>query len=557
MTAYPRSAVMTALLGLVCLLASLPFHRGGLSWGQPAPMAPLVAPSAEPPLAGQAEVPPTTPPKPLPAPIASIPAQAGSTNPTDPPTPVVSLRVRVPASVSSGQELEYRICLENRSTAPAHHVIVRDPLPSTAQFVRSTPEPTSREPELTWQLGTLDGGTCREIVLVLKPTGTGDITNCARVQFEHGECVTTRIARPVLKVAKCGPKEAALYDNLNYQVSVTNAGKVEATGVAITDTLPEGLEHNSGKSTLTWNIGKLAPGDCRQVEYQVIAKKAGKLCNKAVAVADGGLRAETESCVVVGEPKLTLEAEGPERHLVTRPATYQLTVHNPGSKAATNVVLINPLPAGTRFFGSTIGGQNTGSQIQWAIGTLPPGGRRAVQVSLQAQAAGEIINRATATADRGLKAQAEVHTIFEGATGLTADVEVKDNPVEVGAETAYLVTVLNQGSVPATDVQIVAQVPEQFTVLAVKGPSAHRQEGQQVTFEPLPTLKPRGELRYEIRVKALRTGDVRFKVDLTAKELPAGPVHREQSTNIYQGEVPTPRLEPPQAVPPTSKEPPS
>lgn len=558
MTASSRSAVVTALLGLVCLLAALPFYRGGLGWADPpAPLTPLLVPSMEPPLAGSAV--PTPAPTPSKTPAAAIPAQAasrGTAHPNDPPPPVVALRVRVPASVSANQEIEYRLCIENRSTAAAHHVLVRNPLPAAARFVRATPEPTTREPELTWQLGTLEGGACREIVLVLQATGTDDITNCARVQFEHGECVTTRIARPALQVKKCGPKEAALYDHLTYQVSVTNTGSVEAAGVAVTDTLPDGLEHAGGKNTLNWDLGKLGPGECRQVEYQAIAKKAGRLCNKAVAVAEGGLRSETESCVVVGEAKLTLEAEGPERRFVTRPATYQLTVGNPGTMPAGNVVLADPLPDGARFLQASNGGQFTDGQIRWLIGTLPPGTRRTVQVTLQAQKPGEMINRIEATGNRGLQARTEVRTIFEGATGLTADVEVKDNPVEVGAKTTYLVTITNQGSVPASEVRIVALVPEQMTILDAKGPTPHQQEGRQITFEPLPTLKPRGEVRYEIQVKAQQTGDVRFKVDLTAKELPAGPVHREQSTNIYQSETAPPQLQPPQPVPPPSQEPP-
>src|SRR5947209_3257650 len=38
----------------------------------------------------------------------------------DPATPAVSLRLRVPSTVSVGQEIEYRILVENTSGAPAH-----------------------------------------------------------------------------------------------------------------------------------------------------------------------------------------------------------------------------------------------------------------------------------------------------------------------------------------------------------------------------------------------------------------------------------------------------
>src|SRR5207237_269889 len=115
-----------------------------------------------------------------------------------------------PASAAAGQDLEYRIIVENASRAPAHHVVVRNPLPAHAIFVRATPKPDETGAELLWRLGTLDGCGSREIVLVLSPTGGGDVDNCARVQFEHGQCVTTRVTRPQLVVRQAGPTEAAL-----------------------------------------------------------------------------------------------------------------------------------------------------------------------------------------------------------------------------------------------------------------------------------------------------------------------------------------------------------
>src|SRR5262249_26383167 len=151
--------------------------------------------------------------------------------------------------------------------------------------------------ELLWQLGTLPPGACREIVLVLVPTGPGDVKNCARVQFEHGQCVCTKIAQPgapALQLHKQGPGQAALNNVLPYRLTVPNTGSGQAPGVVVTDALPAGLEHTSRKNTLTWDMGNLAPGQSRTAEYQVIAKQTGRLCNGAVATAMGGLRQEVE-----------------------------------------------------------------------------------------------------------------------------------------------------------------------------------------------------------------------------------------------------------------------
>jgi uncharacterized repeat protein (TIGR01451 family) len=454
--------------------------------------------------------------------------------------PVVALRVRVPSSAAAGKDLEYHICIENRSRAAAHHILVRDPLPANARFVRATPEPAAIEPELQWSIGTLEPGGCRQIVLVLAPTGPGDVKNCARVQFEHGECVSTHIdsapASCALALSKRGPAEALLYDSLTYRLVVTNTGSAPAVRVSLTDTLPEGLEPTDGKNPLNWDLGTLPPGQSRTVEYQVIAKKPGRWTNQAVVTA-GSARQEAGSTVVVGEPKLDLAMSGPERRHLNRPATYVITVRNAGTAAATNVMVSATLPERTTFVSASEGGQLSAGQVQWALGSLAPGGRKAIQLVLRASAAGEAVSRAAGRADRGLKAAAEARTLFEGATGLTVDVDDQDDPVEVGGRTKYTIAVLNQGTVPATRVVVTAFVPEQMEVTGAGGPSAFRRDGQKVVFEPT-TLQPRQEVVYEISVRALRPGDVRFKVEVSADQLTAGPVHREESTTIYNPNIP-------------------
>jgi uncharacterized repeat protein (TIGR01451 family) len=464
----------------------------------------------------------------LPAPLKST---FEGTEVHDPPAPVVILRVRVPASVAAGQDLEYRICVENCSPAPAHHVLVRNPLPANARFVRASPEPNVHDTELVWRLGTLEGGAKQEIVLFLAPTGGDEVKNCARVQFEHGECVTTRVDRPALSMHKNGPTQALLSQTLNYQLTLTNTGSADLTNLLLTDILPAGLEHASGKDRLSWILGVLAPGQTQTVDYQVVARKPGRLCNKAIATATGGFREEIDSCVTVGEMKLGLSMTGPERRYLNTPAAYQVTVSNPGTVPLTNLVINDPVPVQTAFVDASDGGKLIGSQVQWIIGTLPPAESRTVEVRLRALTPNRICNQAIATAERGLMKQAEFCTEFTGASALALEVEDTEDPVEVGGETSYNVTVRNPGTKPVTRVQIIATVPEQMTVTRAAGASDNRKEGQKIIYEPL-TLQAGGEVRFRIDVKALRAGDARFKVELTADQLTAGPVLQEESTTI-------------------------
>jgi uncharacterized repeat protein (TIGR01451 family) len=464
---------------------------------------------------------------------------------------MVRLQVRVPASTENGKDLEYRLHVKNSSTAAAHHVRVRvhHPQKAHARFVKATPEPTTQTPDLVWELGTLEANASRDIILVLQPDGSGDVTVCARVQFEHGQCVTTQIARPSLAVKETGPSQASLNDALTYRIEVRNTGSATANAVVLRDTLPDGLTvldpQGAAKNPLTWDIGTLAAGQSVIREYQARAVKTGMLCTTVEATAAGGLRSEAQSCVTVGEAKLHLEMKGPDKGWVGKPATFQLTISNPGTAAAGNVMLAGPLPARTTFVSASDGGRLVGNQVQWSLDRLGPSERRTVQLVLTATEAGEVAVSAAASADRIDKATAEAHTPFEGVTGLTAVIAARDNPVEVGMPTSYLITVRNQGDAPATQVGVAALVPEQMKVVEARGQTTYRVEGQRVVFEALTSLAPRMEAQYEVRVMPQTAGDVRFQVELTAAQLSAeaGPVRRQESTTISARDG-TPRLQP-------------
>lgn len=520
-----RSLTLTAL---ACIVVALPAAERSRAEPPCEPPEPPLCPWIEPPTEPWPE---------------GVPQGKGPGAATEPPlapkgqgegltTPVVSMHVRVLANSVVGKDLEYHIDVDNRSSAPAHHVLVRNPLPANARFVRADPQPSAKAPELLWRLETLQPGAHKEIVLVLSPTGAGDVENCARVQFEHGECVRTRIARPIVSVRKSGPSQALVNEPLNFQLTVSNDGDAAAAQVKLSDTLASGLQHSSGKGVLTWEIGTLEPGQRRVFDYSVVAKASGKLCNQAVATAKGGLQARAESCVSVTEAKMSLSMHGPARRYVNLPASYQITLTNSGTAPLSNVQLVDPLPERTMFVSASGGGKLTGNQVAWSVGALEPGATRTFELVLRAEAEGRICNRVTATADRGVTAQAEACTEFKGVSALMTELIDTDDPVEVGTDTSYVITVVNQGSKPATNLTIVAEIPAQQAVVRASGFSGNRKEGSKLIFEPA-TLQPKAVARYTIQVKALQPGDIRFKVDVSADQLTSGPVHEEESTTLY------------------------
>jgi uncharacterized repeat protein (TIGR01451 family) len=522
---------------LGCLVAASALAPPVLAQPCPAPPFAAQGPAAfpsEPPLVGDA------PGAPLPPGYGPGP----TAGPVDPPTPAVSIRVRVPAQVTPGQDLEYRILVENVSRAPAHHVLVRNPLPPHATFVKATPEPTQTTPELQWELKTLAAGERREIVLVLKPTGEGDVTNCARVRFDHGQCVTTRINRPALQIRKAGPSQAFLYDEISFRLDVTNAGRAPATNVVVTDTLPDGWEffeskpETNGPNPLVWKLGTLRPGETRRIDYKVTLKAAGRLTTKAVVEASGGLREEASSTTFVGAPKLTLTKSGAERRLVNRPAAYLLTVSNPGDMPAQNVEVSDEIPAGIEFLSASAGGSLVRrtrpalDEVKWTVGTLAPGASRTLQVVVRATAPGELVNVAAAAADRGLTAKATVRTKFEAPAGLSAEIDKGADPLDVGRDVVYVVRLLNPGREAARDVTLVVTAPEELKVGNARGPTAAEQDRQTVKFAPLPTLRPGAEAEYTLYAQALKPGVAELRVDVTSAETGLTPLTWKETVTV-------------------------
>jgi hypothetical protein len=85
----------------------------------------------------------------------------------------------------------------------------------------------------------------------------------------------------------------------------------------------------------------------------------------------------------------------------------------------------------------------------------------------------------------------------------------------------------------ANDVKVTATIPAQLQSTDSQGPSKATLLGDKVSFEAI-ALKAGEEHRYLFYVKALKPGDVRFRVDIEAKELTAGPLREEESTTIFE-----------------------
>jgi uncharacterized repeat protein (TIGR01451 family) len=176
--------------------------------------------------------------------------------------------------------------------------------------------------------------------------------------------------------------------------------------------------------------------------------------------------------------------------------------------------------------------------VHWKLGTLAPGAKQTVVLNLQAKKEGELVNRPMASADRDLTVRAESHTFFEGATGLSLEIDKNPDPLEVGKTGTYTVRVLNQGTAAAKHLSLTVTMPEELKLMEIKGGGV--QNAGKITFK-MELLAPGGEAVFTIIAQALRGADARLRSELTADDLTAGPIRFEENITLHGDNPPAAR----------------
>jgi uncharacterized repeat protein (TIGR01451 family) len=454
--------------------------------------------------------------------------------------PHVTLDKTGPPTATAGKEITYVLTLTNFGQAETKTITVRDFMPKNAQYVRSDPPATVEGDQLIWTLGELRPGQPRSINVVFKAPATGTVTNRAAMTTDEGQTdektVTTQITNPQISLKMTGPETAIMNAPITYQVTVANPGSGSATNVLLRDRFDAALEHESKANPIELPMGTLGPGETRTVPLVLTPRKTGSLLNEATVVADGGLQDSAKHTVSVNEAKLAVKQVGPSWRYAGRPATWTITVTNPGEAALNNVLLREQLPPELTFKSADKGGQANGGVVTWSLGTLEPSKSQVVQVTATcSQLTPQTATVATVTADPGLQAEDRATIKVLGLPAFRFEVVDLVDPVPVGGKTTYKIDVTNQGSLAGDQVKIVAYVPPQMTYLNATGPAKYKVEdnGRRIVFDGIDGVAPRQHLTYTVEVRADKAGPAVFKAEMSAATL-SQPVEEQESTNVFE-----------------------
>jgi uncharacterized repeat protein (TIGR01451 family) len=349
-------------------------------------------------------------------------------------------------SVAPGGTVTYTITIHNAGPSTATSVVMTDTLPASLLFQSITPPAgfncttpaAGATGTITCNGATLTNGANAVFTLTttIANNATGSINNSAAVSsatFDPNSGNASGNAPAVavnngpsadLSMTKTTQSSgAAPGATITYTLTAQNAGPDAASSVVVTDVLPASLLFQSivvpagfscttpaigASGTITCNGATLANGATATftLTVRVAANATGSITNgasisSATGDPNGGNGSASATPVTVLPPSidLSLTKTTPSTSTTTGSTiSYTITVANAGPSTATNVTMVDVLPAGLQFV-SAVPSQGSCSgttTVTCSLGTIL-GGANAT-VTLQAQVtsnSGSITNSAT------------------------------------------------------------------------------------------------------------------------------------------------------------------
>ena len=359
-----------------------------------------------------------------------------------------------------GDTVTYTVTVTNNGVVDAKQVVVRDILDKGLKYVSSSHNGVYDEAAhtVTWVVD-IAAGSYLDLTVTAVADEYGVLTNDVTVGDKTAFVdVTVPEIIPTKDVNNTAPNFG---DKVEYTITLSNNGVVDAKQVVVVDSLDEGLTFvnasdngvwNPFKRTVTWTVD-LAKGESKVFTVIATVSAYGNIPN-TVSVGD------KSSSVNIAVPEIipgkTVDVENPN---FGDTVTYTVVVTNNGVVDAKQVVVRDILDKGLKFVKAT--GEYTFDEdsrtVTWIV-DLAKGESQTFYVTAVAEAYGVLTNDVT-VGDKTASADVVVPEIIPDKTANIT------NP-NFGDKVDYTVTVTNDGIGDANNVVIVDRLGEGLTFVS-------------------------------------------------------------------------------------------
>lgn len=450
--------------------------------------------------------------------------------------PELEIEKIAPPEATVGSPLIYAIHIRNVGRSEAHGVVVEDRIPRGTVLEGTIPQAELTDKVLTWKLGTIAPGQEETIRIKVTPTEAGQIGSVATVRFAAEVSAATSITSADLRLEMDGPQEVALGETAVFHYTLTNAGDGPARGAYIRCLLPAAFEHPGG-ADIEYEVGDLQPGQSSEVDLEVRAVEAGRHISRVLLNAGGRTHDQSELSVNVVPSRLLISREGPARRFVGRSAHYSTVVTNRSGAELTGITVVEQLPAGLELAAIPENGNYDPQHrtITWTISRLAAGASQTIDSTVVAREYGLHSTSIVARDRAGNEAHVTSDLQVAGFSTLEVDWEHDAKPLAVGEQVAMRLTIRNEGTAPARNLQAVFEVPPQMEFVNAQGPVPYVEEGRLIRFEDLGELAIDGEQSFDIVLTAAAPGNTKVSAQLRSADQ-TEPLRHDEPLFILQDE---------------------
>jgi hypothetical protein len=156
-------------------------------------------------------------------------------------------------------------------------------------------------------------------------------------------------------------------------------------------------------------LGRLAPGQSREIYLSAMAHEPGRFVAQFLATAFGGIEVEAEAVVRVARPMLAVEVEGPRVCALQAPEVFLFVLANPGDAPASNVEAVAAIPPGLHVaaFDRPVQYDAARRLVRWRVPLLAGESRETLRMKATAVRAETLVLHVAAAADNGLRAESK------------------------------------------------------------------------------------------------------------------------------------------------------
>jgi uncharacterized repeat protein (TIGR01451 family) len=403
-----------------------------------------------------------------------------------------------------GEPFQIEIAVTNAGPSVASEIQIDDPLSGTLELIDISVSQgtwTNSGAHITWFADALPPSGEARATLTVRGIGIGAITNIVTASASQQDLnPTDNVAVAVLHVdpaadlalsAEVNPVAAILGQSVSYQLTVTNLGPGDATGVVLVESPPAGVnvidvEISQGSWTnlsgqILVNFGDVGAGGNANARIVVQPVAVGTITNSAsVTAAEADPRALNNGANTISIVELDADlfvelTASATSVLLGKDLVYQIGVTNNGPNTAHTVRIDDVLPTGATVM-SVVLEQGTWTNfsgaLRWDAGSLPPGTGAAATVTVQIGIAGIATNVVMVASD-----QVDTNTVNNSASSvvtvmpsadLALEQRVEPDPGWLGQELAFVITVTNRGPSVAHSVTVIDDLPIGITLLRIE-----------------------------------------------------------------------------------------